>query len=97
MSFRPAYSGIDRILKAIEKNVTGFMKDDLHDLWKKAGEYSSMGELITIDRGILIIEAKNSSCLQELAMMKEEIKKNINSALGAEKITNIKFSLGGNR
>ena len=70
-------------------------KDTVEKIWSEMDKsITSRAKIVMIKKGVLILEVGNNSDLQELSFKREMIKNSINKNI-SEKITGIRFRLGG--
>jgi len=89
MSWKKPSDLIDKMLEKSKLSV----KDDLLSCWSSMPD-SRKAEVVTLDKGELILSVKNSAFLQEITFRKEQIKEELNRKIG-NRISNIKLRLGG--
>lgn len=70
-------------------------------LWKKWSEYvgptiAEVTEPVGLRRGTLFLWVRNSSWMQQLLFLREQIKKSINEKIGSNQIRAISFTLNRN-
>ncbi|HOK35238.1 MAG TPA: DciA family protein [Candidatus Pacearchaeota archaeon] len=82
------WKSINEVLKNVNKRAS-FKKGLQTSLLKKILQKKFQIDDISLEEGILSIKTKNSTLAQDLNFQKEELKGELNKALGEEKIKEI--------